>query len=537
MTRLLGLLAAVLLSVTACATADEPTGETVPPNPAAPEETTVTPTPEAPPALAWGPTQERYDEAHALVSDLTVDEQAGQVIMAHYSGTVAPVALVERLNLGGVIVMGENVDSPEQVEMMISDLHESVERSAPLLIAVDQEGGRVARVRQPATEFPSLMTLGAAGDQALAADVARASGRELRAMGFTMVFAPDADVTVGPSDPTVGTRSASSDPELAARIVTGAIRGYTDAGILAVAKHFPGHGSVSADSHVELPTQDASLAELVERDFVPFVAAIDAGVPAVMVAHLDVRDVDPGVPSSVSPAVVALLRDYLGFDGLLVTDAQDMQGLAGEFGAAEAAVRALEAGVDLVLMPADPAAAHAGIVTAVESGRLDRDRLAEAATRVTALALHQADAGPAEAIGVVGSHDDVVYAASLAGLTVVGGPCEGRLVGDSIQVIGGDDTDQARMIEAAEAAGLRVGSGDVVRLLGALPPNPGSGDVVVSLDTPYALAESDASTAKIALYNRTPGGFRALVDVLTGEARGGGRLPVEVDGVERDGCS
>ena len=138
---------------------------------------------------------------------------------------------------------------------------------------------------------------------------------------------------------------------------------------------------------------------------------------------------------------------------------------------------------------------------------------------------------------MVGSHSDVSYAASLAGMSVLAGPCEGRLVGEAIQVVGGDGTDRARMVEAAENAGLTVGSGDVVRLLGALPPNPGSGNVVVSLDTPYALANSAATTAKIALYGRTPDAFRALVDVLTGTATAGGRLPVEVPGVERDGCA
>jgi beta-N-acetylhexosaminidase len=187
-------------------------------------------------------------------------------------------------------------------------------------------------------------------------------------------------------------------------------------------------------------------------------------------------------------------------------------------------------------MPADVATAHAGIVAAVESGRLDARRLAEAATRIVALAIHQAGAGSSPGVEVIGSHSDESYAASLAGMSVVEGPCEGRLVGDSIQVTGGTATDRGRMVEAAEAAGLAVGSGEVVRLLGALPPNPGSGDVVVSLDTPYALAESSATTAKIALYGRTPDAFRALVDVLTGAASAGGRLPVDVPGVQREGC-
>ena len=494
------------------------------------------PVPPPPAPLPWGPTQAEYDEAAAIVADMSTEELAGQVIVARYGGRSAPTDLVNRYHLGGVIVMGENVVSPDQVREMIADLHSGVDRSYPLVVTVDQEGGRIARVPEPATEFPSLMTLGASRDPDLVARVTRASGLELRAMGFTMVFAPDADVTSGPDDPTIGSRSASSDPDLVAQIVRGAVRGYTEAGIVAVAKHFPGHGSVPADSHVELPVQSASLEELLERDLVPFRSAIEGGVPAVMVAHLNVEAVDPGVPSSVSRAVVDLLRHDLGFDGVIVTDAQDMAGLAASYGAGDAAVRSLEAGVDMVLMPADVAAAHAGIVAAVGSGRLEPRRLEEAATRIVALAIHQAGAGSSPDVEVIGSHSDESYAASLAGMSVVEGPCEGRLVGDAIQVAGGTATDRARLVDAAEAAGLAVGSGEVVRLLGALPPNPGSGDVVVSLDTPYALAESSATTAKMALYGRTPDAFRALVDVLTGAASAGGRLPVDVPGVQRDGC-
>ena len=501
------------------------------PRPAPPPPALPSPEP-----LPWGPTRAEYDEAAAIVADMSTEELAGQVIVARYGGRAAPVDLVNRYHLGGVIVMGENVVSPDQVSEMVADLQSGVDRPYPLVVTVDQEGGRVARVPEPATEFPSLMTLGAARDPELVTRVTRASGLELRAMGFTMVFAPDADVTSGPDDPTIGSRSASSDPDLVAQIVRGAVDGYTEAGIVAVAKHFPGHGSVPADSHVELPVQSASLEELGKRDLVPFRSAIEGGVPAVMVAHLNVEAVDPGVPSSVSRAVVDLLRDDLGFDGVIVTDAQDMAGLTGTYGAGDAAVRSLEAGVDMVLMPADVAAAHAGIVAAVESGRLDARRLAEAATRIVALAIHQAGAGSSPGVEVIGSHSDESYAASLAGMSVVEGPCEGRLVGDSIQVTGGTATDRGRMVEAAEAAGLAVGSGEVVRLLGALPPNPGSGDVVVSLDTPYALAESSATTAKIALYGRTPDAFRALVDVLTGAASAGGRLPVDVPGVQREGC-
>lgn len=504
------------------------------PAPSATPTRTATPTPTKPPPLPWGPTRDEYARAAAIVAATPVEEQAGQVIVTQYSTVDAAAQLVDDLHLGGVIVMEENVASPDQVRSDIAALQQVAARPYPLIVGVDQEGGTVARVGSPATEFPTLMTLGAARDPMLARRVARASGEELRALGFTMVFAPVADVTTGPDDPTIGSRSASSSPAVVSEIVTGSLAGYADAGIVAVAKHFPGHGSVPADSHQELPVQTATLAHLRSRDFVPFQSAADAGAPAVMVGHIDVRAVDAGTPSSVSAPVVGLLREELGFDGLVVTDAHNMAAVARGYGSGDAAVRSLAAGADVVLMPLDVRAAHAEIVAAVTDGRLPAARLAEAATRGVALMLHAAAGKEPPAPTVVGSHAAVSYEASLAGLTVVSGACEGPLVGGAIQVRGGTEVDRTRLAAAAERAGLAVGTGDVVRLLGG--DAPGSGDVVVSLDRPYGLADSSATTARIALYGRTPEAFRALVAVLTGATTGAGTLPVDVPGVDRQGC-
>jgi len=528
--------AVTLLALSACGGDDGPDATAgAPARPTAGDGATAEPTPEGPEALSWGPTQAEWEQARKIVAAYTPEERAGQVIVASYPGPEPPVDLVRELHLGGVIVMGDNVRSPEQLAGALGELHASTaDRLVPLVAAVDQEGGRVSRVHGPATEFPSLMTLGAARDPALAAEVAEASGRELRSLGLGMVFAPVADVTSGPDDPTIGSRSASSDPELVAEITRAGLDGYAEAGIVPVAKHFPGHGSVPADSHETLPVQEATVEELLRRDLVPFRAAVEAGAPAVMVAHLDVRAVDSGVPSSLSPEVVGLLREDLGFDGLVVTDALDMGAVTDAYGPGEAAVRAVAAGADVALMPADARAAHAALVAAVGAGDLPAERLAEAATRVVALQLHQAASAPPADSDVLGSHADLSYAASLAGLTVVAGPCEGRLVGDAVQVVGGSAADRSRFADAATAAGLEVGTGDVVRLLAGTAP--GAGDVVVALDTPYGLGGSTAGTAAIALYGRTPEAFRALLDVFTGKATGGGALPVEVGGVERTGC-
>jgi beta-N-acetylhexosaminidase len=303
-----------------------------------------------------------------------------------------------------------------------------------------------------------------------------------------------------------------------------------------VVKHFPGHGSVPVDSHLELPVQTAGLDELAERDLVPFERAVADGVAAVMVAHIDVRDVDPGVPSSLSPAVVTgLLRERLGFEGVVVTDALGMAAIADRYGPGESAVAALAAGSDLLLMPPDTRAARDAIVSAVAAGELDGQRLGEAARRAVALALHQQEQAERQGIEVVGSHAAASRDLSAAAVTVVDGECTGPYVGSSIRVSGGTDADRRLLRSAAQAAGLGTGAGEIVVLLGG-PGSSGSGDVVVALDTPYGLGRSSAGTASFALFGRTPEAFSALVDVLTGRAAAAGTLPVAVDGVVPPSC-
>lgn len=502
----------------------------------------TTPTPAETAVTSWGPTEAEVAQAASLVATMSTEARAGRVIMVRVAGTTAAAAAGEitDLALGGAILFDDNIESPQQVRDLTAGLQQAATTTgspAPLLVGVDQEGGSVARVTAGATELPTYMTLGSAADPALAERTARVSADELRAMGLTVVFAPDADVTIGLADPTIGSRSASDDPALVAEIVQASVRGYLGGGLIPVLKHFPGHGSVPADSHETLPVQTATVDELNARDLVPFRAAVAAGAPSVMVAHIDVTALDPGVPGSLSPAVLGLLREDLGFDGLVFSDAEEMAAVAGAYGVGEAATRALAAGVDVVLMPRDAATAREAIVTAVAGGALPAARLDEAATRVVATALWQARLGAAQPdLATVGlpEHHQVAYDLSLAGLAVVSGPCTGRLVGDMVQVVGGTETDRARFTEAARTAGLPIGPGSVVRLLGGT--TGGSGDVVVSLDLPYGLAASEASTARLALFGRTPDAFRALVDVLLGSARGRGSVPVQVDGLPATAC-
>lgn len=344
----------------------------------------------------WGPTVGEVDRARELVAAMSTEQLAGQVIVGRYAGTdpAAPARLVRDLHLAGVCVTSTNVTSEAQVRATtaaVSRAHAASGRNWPSVIGVDEEGGVVSHLRGVATEFPPFASAGTAisqGEQGerVVTEAARATSLELRDLGFTWVFAPVADVTIGAADPTIGSRSPSGDPALASRAVAAAVEGYDDAGLVSTTKHFPGHGGVTADSHETLPVLGSTLPQLRARDLKPFEAAIDAGAPAMMMAHLDVRAVQPRTPSSQASEVYDLLRDALGFEGLVITDSLGMgAALSREF----PAVRALEAGADLLLMPVDTAKTHELVVDAIETGKVPRRRVEEAAGRVVALQLWQ----------------------------------------------------------------------------------------------------------------------------------------------------
>jgi beta-N-acetylhexosaminidase len=546
--RAAGLLVAAALSATlvACSPgAPAPSGSSDAPassEPSTSSAPSATPTPEP---LAWGPTEDELAQARELVAGWTPEQLAGGVLVPRYDGTdpATPADLVRELHLAGVIVMGDNVDDAEQVSATAAAVQQAAAadgRTWPAVVAVDQEGGVVARLKSPvATDFPTFMSAGAAvlgararGDEASGAGVvttaASATGLQLRGLGFTWVFAPDADVTAGPQDPTIGSRSPSDDPAVVSAAVTAAVQGYDAAGVVSVAKHYPGHGSVPADSHETLPVQPAILDELRARDLVPFGAAAEAGVPAVMMSHIAADAFDAGIPASLSPKAYASLRADAGFDGLAVTDAQDMGAITTEYGSGGAAVTALQAGADVLLMPLDLRVAHQAVVTALGDGTLPRERAEDAAAKVVAVQTWQARTAaevPVPADAAAGA-DAASRALSAAAVTVVDGACSGPYAPDGFTVAGGTDADRAALQRAAERAGVRTGGGPTVRLLGG--SSGGSGDVVVSLDVPYVLEGSRGSTATLALFGRSAGAFDALVAVLTGTAAPQGALPVSI---------
>ncbi|TLM85503.1 beta-N-acetylhexosaminidase [Pseudarthrobacter sp. NamE2] len=467
---------------------------------------------------------------------MTIEEKAGQVLLPFYTGNQveAHAATIERLHLAGSIIMGDNVPRDAQGNVDVAGMGAINRRLAqaaaadgdpwPGMIGVDQEGGMVARLGPPLTEWPAPMSYGAAGSEPLTREAAQGLAGELVPLGFNVDFAPDTDVTMGPMDPTIGARSMSADPALAAAHGVAFSQGMLAAGVLPAVKHFPGHGSVTADSHHSMPTQPAAVEELRGRDWKPFQAAIDAGTPMVMTGHIAVPALEPGVPASLSAPTYAALRG-LGFKGVAVTDALNMGAVTKQYPNGTAAVMALVAGADLLLMPADVAQAHAAIVGAVKSGSLPAARLDEAVLRVATMMTWQGRRGTPPGVPAGGAAP-VSARVSAAAVTVVSGPCAGPLVPGAVRVAGGRPGDRQRFEAAAARAGLALGSGPVVNLIG-FGGRPGGGDIEVALDAPWALQASPAPV-RLALYGRTDAAFDALVAVLAGKAPAPGNLPAAV---------
>ncbi|GAC1371328.1 MAG: hypothetical protein NVSMB43_07230 [Pseudarthrobacter sp.] len=396
------------------------------------------------------------------------------------------------------------------------------------VLAAGATTGSAPLLGVPLTEWPTPQSYGAAGNAPLAKDAGRAMASELAPLGFNLDFAPDADVTIGPADPTIGARSTSGNPDQAGQLAVAFSQGMQEADVLPTIKHFPGHGSVTADSHQDLPVQPASVAELEARDWKPFRAAVAADVPIIMTGHIAVPALEPGVPASLSAPTYAALRG-MGFKGVAVTDALNMGAVSKRYPGGSAAPAALAAGADLLLMPADVGQAHAAIVAAVAAGTVPAARLDEAATRVATMMTWRgrtATSPGAPQGTAAGSNGDTSARASAAAITVLSGHCSGPIAPSGVRIAGGSDQDRARFAAAAAKGGLGIGQGPLVTLVG-YAGRPAGGDIAVSLDAPWPLAGSSAPV-KIALYGRTPGAFEALVAVLTGKAPAPGKLPAAV---------
>jgi beta-N-acetylhexosaminidase len=320
-----------------------------------------------------------------------IARQIGQLLMGSFPQTsVSPDLriLAKEFDLGGAVLFSRNVEAPEQVAELASEV-EALGRSMPAWVSIDQEGGRVARLKEPFTRWPPMAVLGRSGSEALAERFARALARELAAVGITLDYAPVLDIHTNPRNPVIGDRALAEKADEVARLGSVIVRALQDEGVAACGKHFPGHGDTSADSHLELPLVEHPPDRLRRVEFEPFRAAMQAQVAFIMTAHVLVPALDEEQPASLSPLVIdQLLRRELGFQGVILSDDLEMKAVSARTPVPVAAVKAIQAGCDAVLVCGGDvelqAATLEALVKAVEAREISYKRLESAMKRLTA---------------------------------------------------------------------------------------------------------------------------------------------------------
>ncbi|MEV0091680.1 glycoside hydrolase family 3 protein [Streptomyces sp. NPDC050738] len=354
---------------------------------------------------------ERDRRLKQLIARMSIEEKIGQLFVMRVYGhsATAPdqadidanlsqlgvrtaAELIAKYHVGGIIYFGwaHNVRDPHQIAALSNGIQRaglSQPTPLPLLIATDQEHGIVCRVGYPATLFPGAMALGAGGSRDDARTVGRIAGAELAAIGIRQNYSPDSDVNINPANPVIGVRSFGSAPASVARMAAAEVQGYQSSSVASTAKHFPGHGDTSVDSHTGIPLITHTREEWERIDAPPFKAVIAAGIDSIMTAHIQFPALDPSNdPATLShPILTGILRGELGYRGVIITDALDMKGVRDKYGDARVPVLALKAGADQLLNPPDLATAWNGVRAAVDSGEITEARLDESILRVLQL--------------------------------------------------------------------------------------------------------------------------------------------------------
>jgi beta-N-acetylhexosaminidase len=342
-------------------------------------------------------TQQQTGWKPITVEDLSLEQQIGQLFMVGFPGpdpSDEVIDLIQHYHVGGIVLFTRNLKDAYQVFELTSRL-QAVAREAghpfPLVIATDQENGMVQRLGNAVTPFPGNMALGAIGDERTVLEIAESTGQELKTLGINMNLAPDVDVNNNPTNPVIGVRSFGDDAPTVARLAAAAVQGYQRAGIISTLKHFPGHGDTATDSHLGLPVLPFTMERLQSLEFLPFASGIRAGADTVMTAHVALPLLASGdrTPATLSSSLLKdLLREYLNYQGVIISDCLEMEAISGTVGTARGAVLALRAGIDLVLVSHTYALQQTSIHMvheALRTGELTTAAVAQAAERVLRL--------------------------------------------------------------------------------------------------------------------------------------------------------
>lgn len=323
---------------------------------------------------------------------MSAEEKVGQLLIVGFEGTEAGAdvtAYVREYRVGGVILFKRNVESAQQLVALTNEIKGLNGDGAPLFVSVDQEGGAVDRMPPEVRRTPSAYQVGQSGDPDAGGRMGQALAAECAAFGFNVDFAPSLDVWSNPDNTVIGKRAFGTDGATVAAYGPAVAQGLADGGVIPVVKHFPGHGDTDVDSHVGLPVVEKTIEALWGGELTPFQEAIDQNLPAVMVSHILMKELDPDRPATLSPAVVTdLLREEMGFDGVVFTDDMTMGAITEHYGVGEACVMAVEAGCDVALVchgRDNVDEARTALLEAVESGRITAQRLDESVYRILAL--------------------------------------------------------------------------------------------------------------------------------------------------------
>lgn len=511
-------------------------------------------------------------------SGLSLEEKIGQVMVVYFEGPeLSPnlEKLVGDLKVGGVILYSSrgNIQSPSQVARLCDSLQSFAAKSEslPLLIAIDQEGGEVQRITKGVPRYPGNMALGAAGDEELTEQVASAMARDLHSMGINMNFAPVADVNNNPRNPVIGARSFGASPALVARLAAIMASGFSREGVIPVAKHFPGHGNTDGDSHSGLPMVPSTREDLEKTEFLPFRELIAAGVPAVMTAHVLLPVLDEGRPATLSPVILRLLREEMGFTGVIITDSLAMGALKRDRTTAEAAEEALMAGADMLLFGADKGyeeeehfQIYSHLLQAAREGRISMERLDDAVGRVLELKEKNLPSGDFNIGREVTGGGFLAEETARKSVTLIRPWKEGAdkiSRGESIPLLWPRERSEGawRILERCPFFTLyalpeRPSEVEVLELeeklkgekvifageydcwknelwLGALKALGQERLFIISAGTPYSLLSLPLAAGSMALYSHVPASIDALCAILLGEALPQGALPVELPGL------
>ena len=548
------------------------------------------------------PPSAEVDRVAGILAGMSLRQKVGQLFMSRVYGyrakDPAPAAqrsneaflgvadaseLFERFPVGSVVYFeyAGNLQRPKQVARLSNGIQRAAldAGTVPVLISTDQEHGIVRRLGPPATQLPGAMAMGATHDPALVRRAARVTAMELRAVGIRQNLAPVADVNVNPHNPVIGIRSFGSRPDLVAEMTAAAVAGHQrEIRVAATAKHFPGHGDTSIDSHTSLPTIGHDEQTWWRLDAPPFEAAIEAGVDVVMTAHVRVPSLDPsGRPATLSrPILTGVLREQLGFEGVVMTDSLTMAAVREQYGDERAPVLALEAGADILADPPHLPTAFRAVLAAVTEGKLSEERIDQSVERVLRLKERLGlldepfvDAEAARAALGTTAHRSVAQAAGEAAVTVLRLRQERRLPVPrrwSILVTGWHDEGVTTLPRALSAAGRRVQvrwTGErpdrksirktvkaqrrhditvvVTAYVGAYPEQRrlvralqrNGRTIVLSVRSPYDLAWFPTAPVLVATYGSAPASMRALARIMEGEIGASGTSPVRIPYADR----